>query len=86
MYELLGGIQPEVAFIRLPIVAPQVKQLTASGLYAEAISMVKKIDETVMNVSILGGFTYGDTPFNGMSFIVTTRGDKASEKSVSGIG
>ena len=29
-----------------------------------------------MNVSILGGFTYGDTPFNGMSFIVTTRGNK----------
>ena len=83
MYELLGGIQPEVAFIRLPIVAPQVKQLTASGLYAEAIQYgQKKIDETVMNVSILGGFTYGDTPFNGMSFIVTTRGDKARAKSL----
>ena len=54
MYELLSGIQPEVVFIRLPIVAPQVKQLTASGLYAEAIQYgQKKIDETVMNVSIL---------------------------------
>ena len=37
MHELLDGVRPEVAFIRLPIVAPQVKQLTASGLYAEAI-------------------------------------------------
>ena len=77
MHELLDGVRPEVAFIRLPIVAPQVKQLTASGLYAEAIQYGQRhIDNVVMNVSILGGFTYGDTPFNGMSFIVTTRGDK----------
>ena len=77
MHELLDGVRPEVAFIRLPIVAPQVKQLTASGLYSEAIRYGQThIDDVVMNVSILGGFTYGDTPFNGMSFIVTTRGDK----------
>ena len=36
MHELIGGVSPEVAFIRLPIVT-QVKQLTADGLYAEAI-------------------------------------------------
>ncbi len=78
LLELLEGVRPEVAFIRLPIVAPQVMQLTAEGLYAEAIRYGQtQIDETVMNVSILGGFTYGDTPFNGMSFLVTTRGDKA---------
>ena len=78
MHELLNGVTPEVAFIRLPIVAPQVKQLTAEGLYAEAIQFGQtQIDEMVMNVSILGGFTYGDTPFNGMSFLVTTRGDRA---------
>ncbi|MEE2688258.1 MAG: M81 family metallopeptidase [Pseudomonadota bacterium] len=81
MHELLDGLVPEVAFIRLPIVAPQVKQLTAEGLYAEAIQLGQtQIDNTVMNVSILGGFTYGDTPYNGMSFIVTTRGDKARAK------
>lgn len=83
MHELLGGVKPEVAFIRLPIVAPQVMQLTAQGLYAEAIQYGQtQIDETVMNVSILGGFTYGDTPFNGMSFLVTTRGDQARAKSL----
>ena len=83
MHELLGGLLPEVAFIRLPNVAPQVKQLTAKGLYAEAIQLGQtQIDDTVMNVSILGGFTYGDTPYNGMSFIVTTRGDKARAKTL----
>lgn len=77
LHELLAGVKVEVAFIRLPIVAPQVKQLTAEGLYAEAIQYGQtQIDETVMNVSILGGFTYGDTPFNGMAFLVTTRGDR----------
>lgn len=77
MHELLDGVQPEVAFIRLPIVAPQVKQLTSEGLYAEAIRYGQtQIDDVVMNVSILGGFTYGDTPYNGMSFVVTARGDK----------
>ena len=83
LHELLEGVKPEVAFIRLPIVAPQVKQLTADGLYAEAIKYGQtQIDDTVMNVSIVGGFTYGDTPFNGMSFLVTTRGDKARAQSL----
>jgi microcystin degradation protein MlrC len=81
--ELLDGVKPKVAFIRLPIVAPQVKQLTADGLYAEVIKYGQtQIDDTVMNVSILGGFTYGDTPFNGMSFLVTTRGDEARAQSL----
>ena len=83
MHELLDGTQPEVAFIRLPIVAPQVKQLTAEGLYAEAIEYGQtRTDDVVMNVSILGGFTYGDTPYNGMSFLVTTRGDKGRARSL----
>ena len=83
MHELFSGVLPEVAFIRLPIVAPQVKQLTADGLYAEAIQFGQtQIDDTVMNVSVLGGFTYGDTPYNGMSFIVTTRSDKARAQSL----
>jgi microcystin degradation protein MlrC len=83
MHELLGGVTPEVAFIRLPIVAPQVRQLTAEGLYAEAIRYGQtQVDGSVMNVSILGGFTYGDTPYNGMSFIVTSRGDRARAQSL----
>ena len=80
--ELMSGMVPETAFIRLPILTPQVKQLTDEGLYGEAIKLGQtKINDVVMNVSILGGFSYGDTPFNGMSFLVTTRNDpgKAQE-------
>jgi microcystin degradation protein MlrC len=35
-----------------------------------------------MNVSILGGFTYGDTPENGMAFVVTARDDMARARAV----
>ncbi|MGE0719877.1 MAG: M81 family metallopeptidase, partial [Alphaproteobacteria bacterium] len=73
MRELLAGLKTEKAFIRLPLMAPQVSQLTAAGPYAEIIAYGQtKVEETVMNVSVCGGFTYGDTPDNGMAFIVTT--------------
>ncbi|MGE0724565.1 MAG: M81 family metallopeptidase [Alphaproteobacteria bacterium] len=83
MREMLAGMRTEKAFIRLPLMAPQVTQLTAEGPYAEIIAYGQtKVDETVMNVSICGGFTYGDTPDNGMAFNVTTRGDLARARAV----
>ena len=76
MRELLTGLRPQTAFIRLPLVAPQVCQRTAVGPYGAAIDRGQTfIDDEIMNVSILGGFTYGDTPYNGMAFLVTTRGN-----------
>ena len=78
MQELLGNVTTTTAFIRLPLVAPQVTQLTASGPYGEIIDYGQTlIDDLVMNISIAGGFTYGDTPQNGMAFLVTTRDDMA---------
>jgi len=83
MQELLGNVRATTAFIRLPIVAPQVTQLTASGPYGEIIDYGQTlIDETVMNISIAGGFTYGDTPHNGMAFLVTTRDDMAKARTL----
>jgi len=83
MRELLDGLRPTTAFLRLPLVAPQVCQLTASGPYGEIIDHGQTlIDDTVMNVSILGGFTYGDTPHNGMAFLVATRNDIVRARSV----
>src|SRR3546814_17427257 len=35
-----------------------------------------------MNVTILSGFAFADTPKNGMTVIVTTRGDAALAKSL----
>ena len=81
MVELMAGLNTESAFIRLPLQAPQVTQLTAAGPYGEIIDIGQdRLDETILNVSICSGFTYGDTPENGMAFIVTTRGDKGQAR------
>lgn len=83
MREMLDGLRPTTAFLRLPLVAPQVCQLTASGPYGEIIDHGQTlIDDIVMNISILGGFTYGDTPHNGMAFLVATRGDKDRARAI----
>ncbi|MEC9151791.1 MAG: M81 family metallopeptidase [Pseudomonadota bacterium] len=83
MQELLGNVRATTAFLRLPIVAPQVTQLTASGPYGEIIDYGQTlIDDAVMNISIAGGFTYSDTPHNGMAFLVTTRDDMAKARSI----
>ena len=82
MRELFDGVKTEKAFIRLPLAPPNVTQRTDIGPYADAINYGQsKVGGPIMNVSILGGFHQGDTPKNGMAFIVTSRGDlKAARK------
>jgi microcystin degradation protein MlrC len=76
MRELLGGLKPKHAFIRLPIVPPTVTLLTAAGPYAEMIALgQRRRTPEILNVSVMGGFAYGDTAKNGISVIVTARGD-----------
>ena len=80
--ELIGGTQAVAAWVRIPLVAPTVTQLTALGQpYGDLIELGQsKVDADVMNVSILTGFSFSDTPKNGLSVVVTTRDkpDKAS--------
>jgi microcystin degradation protein MlrC len=63
--------------VRLPLVAPSVTQLTAEGFpYGDLIRLGQsKVDARVMNVTVLSGFAFADTPKNGMTVIVTTRDD-----------
>ncbi len=71
---LLAGQETHLALRRLPIVAPTVSLLTAQGPYAEVIDLGQELrakDGRVLNVSVMGGFAYGDTPFNGMAVVVT---------------
>ncbi len=80
LHEMLAGMKPTAAFVKLPFVPPSVTQNTKAGPYRDLIDYGQsKIDSDVVDVSILSGFTLGDTPKNGMSVIVTTRGlpDKA---------
>jgi microcystin degradation protein MlrC len=76
--EMLSGVDTASAFVKLPFIPPSVAQNTKSGPYADIIAYGQsKIDKRVMNVSVVSGFSLGDSVKNGMSVIVTTRGDKA---------
>ena len=77
MLEMFDGVQPTSYRIRLPLVAPSVTQLTSPGYpYGELIQRGQThVDDIVMNVTILAGFAFADTPKNGMTIIVTTRDD-----------
>jgi microcystin degradation protein MlrC len=56
--------------------------LTAQGPYAEVINLGQEwaaADLRIANVSIMGGFAYGDTPFNGMAVIITATDQAAAD-------
>ena len=79
--EMLQGMKPTAAFVKLPMTPPSVTQNTAKGPYADLIAHGQRLmDADVVNVSILSGFTLGDTPRNGLSVIVTTRNDAHKAK------
>jgi microcystin degradation protein MlrC len=76
MRAMLGGMRPRMAFVKLPFIPPATSQNTAFGPYAEAIAHGQRFrDHEVLNVSIVSGFSLGDTPKNGLSVMVTTRTD-----------
>src|ERR1700757_1575876 len=63
--EMLGGVRPTRALIKLPIVPPTVTMLTAAGPYADMIDFGQtKIgpgtNAEIMNVSVMGGFDFSD--------------------------
>jgi microcystin degradation protein MlrC len=83
--EMLGGVKPQRAFLRLPIVPPTVTMLTAAGPYAEMIELgQRRMTPEIMNVSVMGGFAYADTAKNGLSIVVTARRDKAAAEMLAG--
>ena len=78
---LLDGEHMSIARVRLPIVPPTVTMLTAKDApnrpYGELIDLGQKLMRSppwagrVVNVSVMGGFAYGDTPYNGLTVVVT---------------
>ncbi|HEV7266556.1 MAG TPA: M81 family metallopeptidase [Falsiroseomonas sp.] len=83
MRAMLGGMRPHMAFVKLPFIPPATSQLTAFGPYAEAIAYGQRfLDHEVLNISIMSGFSLGDTPKNGLSVMVTTRTDPARSQEV----
>src|SRR6201993_3067049 len=81
--EMLGGVKPQHAFIRLPIVPPTVTMLTAAGPYAEMIDLgQRRMNPEIMNVSVMGGFAFADTAKNGLTVVVTARRDKGAAEAL----
>jgi microcystin degradation protein MlrC len=75
---LLGGASASRAFLRLPLTPASVTLLTREGPYADAIKYGQtKLGDGVLDVSIVGGFVFSDTPKNGVAVIVN--GKKGSD-------
>jgi len=65
------GTRPYRALVKLPFIPPSVTQNTKSGPYGDTIAFGQsRVGGDVRNVSILSGFTLGDTPKAGMSIVV----------------
>jgi len=80
---MLKGGKTRSAFIRLPITPASVTLLTAAGPYADMIAEgQRRMTPDILNVSVVGGFVFSDTPKNGIAVIVTSRGDPAKAQSL----
>lgn len=78
---LVGGLRTAICKVRLPIVPPTVTMLTGKDApnrpYGEVIDLGQALmadsryADRIINVSVMGGFAYADTAFNGLTAVVT---------------
>lgn len=78
---ILAGERAVAAFVRLPLTPASVVLLTREGPYADLMDYAQRrkreLAGGIFNVSVFGGFVFGDTPKNGIAVVVTGRGDGA---------
>jgi microcystin degradation protein MlrC len=75
--ECLAGAATAVTMVKVPIVSPPIALLTARGPYADLIKYGQtKVGGDIMNVSVMAGFAYADSPKNGLTAVVTARNGK----------
>ena len=78
MRMLWQGTRLRTAYARVPLVAPTVTLLTASGPFSELMHDAEAaLGGDVVSVSLFPGFAYGDTAKNGMTVMATAIGDAA---------
>lgn len=83
LVEMLNGLRPSSALVRLPVVPPTVTLLTEKGPYADLMSYGQsRVTDDILDISILGGFAYSDTPKNGLAIVVTARSGKAAAEAL----
>lgn len=74
MRECLAGARTAIEMVKLPLVPPQISLLTARGPYADLIQYGQsKVGGDILNVSVMAGFAYSDSPKNGLTAVVTAR-------------
>ncbi len=84
MRAMLAGLRPRAAFRKLPLAPPSVTQGTGPGMpYRDIIDHGQSFvgRDGVIDVSVLSGFTSGDTPKNGVA-VIATAADLATAESV----
>ncbi|TAJ25033.1 MAG: M81 family peptidase [Reyranella sp.] len=78
MRELLTGTKTAIEMVKIPLVPPQIALLTAKGPYADLIKYGQtKVGGDILNVSVMAGFAYSDSPKNGLTAVVTARNGNA---------
>jgi microcystin degradation protein MlrC len=85
---VMAGERMHIAKVRVPIVPPTVTMLTGSSApnrpYGEVIDLGQALQAapryagSIVNVSVMGGFAYADTPFNGLTAVVTATDAEAA--------
>ena len=74
MRECLAGARTAIEMVKLPLVPPQISLLTARGPYADLILYGQsQVGGDILNVSVMAGFAYSDSPKNGLTAVVTAR-------------
>ncbi len=83
MIDMWTGMRPKAAHIKMPIAAPSVRLLTAEGPYADLINYGQSTQSgAILNVSVMGGFAFSDSPKTGISVIVTARDDVVAARAL----
>ena len=78
---LLAGDRFAKRFIRMPIVGPSTRLLTAEGPYADLVAYGQtQTSNALPVVSVVGGFAWSDTSKNGLAIL--TYGEKSSADAV----
>lgn len=77
-----GRARPEIAIAKLPAILPSFNMRTAEGPMAEMQQLAEgwRKRPGIRDVTIYGGFAYGDSPFAGPSVVVVADGDVLAQQ------
>ena len=72
-----GRIRPRLALAKVPAILPSFNMRTEAGPMAEAQALARRLERErgLLDVSPVGGFAYGDTPYAGASALVLADGE-----------